>query len=187
MSVMLEALFTGVFASAIGVVAGIAYGAGAARRCSRRSASSCRGGGPVVQPAQPRHLDGHRRRRHRGRGVPAGPQGGEGRADRGAARRGDRPLGDVEARVRDRHVARRGRRCGVHRVGPVGRRSRARSASVRWRVFVGARRARSGHRPARSPGSSVSPLPRAAGYGGHAGPGERDPATRGARRRRPRR
>ena len=62
-SVMLEALFTGVFASAIGVVVGIATAQGPAAACCRRSASSCRRPDTVVQPQHDRRLDGHRHRR----------------------------------------------------------------------------------------------------------------------------
>ena len=114
-SVMLEALFTGVFASAIGVVVGIAHRAGSAAACCRRFGLELPAADTVVKLEHDRHLDGHRHRRDAGRGVPAGPQGGEGCADRGAARRRGR---EHEARRSVRAVfgiVVTRRRRGVHR------------------------------------------------------------------------
>ncbi len=83
-SVMLEALFTGVFASAVGVVAGIGAAQGL-RVVLQAFGVELPAAATVVQLERDRHLDGHGHRRDRGRRVPAGPQGGEGGADRGAA------------------------------------------------------------------------------------------------------
>ena len=83
-SVMIEALFTGVFASAIGVVAGIATAQGLrlvlqAFSLELPAADTVVNSSTIVVSM----VDGHRR--DVGRGVPAGPQGRQGRTDRGAA------------------------------------------------------------------------------------------------------
>ena len=76
---------TGLFASAIGVVAGIGTAKGIAVGVHRRSASTCRPAARVVNSSTIVDLDGRRHRRHRARGVHPGPPGGQGRTDRGPA------------------------------------------------------------------------------------------------------
>ena len=77
--------FIGVFASAVGVVAGIGTGARARARCSTAFGVDLPAGGTVVEPAHDRGLDAHRHRRDLRRGMAAGSPGRQGRADRGAA------------------------------------------------------------------------------------------------------
>ena len=84
-SIRLEALFTGVFASAVGVVLGIGLAQGL------RSVLSAFGvdlpsGGTVHRAPHDRRVDAHRRRRHARRGMAARSPGRQGGADRGAAR-----------------------------------------------------------------------------------------------------
>ena len=104
--------------------AGLAAGVHGVRlRAARRAARSS-------TPRTIVDLDGRRHGRHRARGVPAGPQGREGRTDRGHARRRARPHGHVEAAGRHRHVRHAGGAAFIA-LGLSGGAVSARSASVR--------------------------------------------------------
>ena len=148
-------------------------------RCWRRSASSCRRRRTVVEPRTIVVVDGHRHRRDRGRGVPAGPQGGEGRADRGAARRrASTARRTSKRRAGDRHGRRPSAvRRSSPRACPVA--APGRSASGALAVFVGVAMLGPVHRPSVRPRSSAGRCPRVRGM---AGTLARENATRNPRR-----
>ena len=141
----------------------------------------------VVNSGHDHRLDGHRHRRDRDGGVPAGPQGREGRSrSRRCVTWPSTRTGDVEdagrASAPSSTLGRRGASWPSGLSAAASRSGRSRCARrVRRR-----RGARPGHRPAVRP-IVGSPLPTASGHGRHAGPGERDRETRVARRRRRRR
>ena len=191
-SVVVEALADRRRRLGLGLLAGLAARAGAARRCSRRSASTC----PSTRHGD-RDADGHRRRCSSARSSPCSRPGAG--AARDARRRRSRRCARASAPPRRR----------VARASPIARR-RARAIGVAL-MLVGlfggsAARARAGaaRRWARCSCSSASrcsarcssrrsprvvgrPLERVARHHRAAGARERDRATRAAPRSRPRR
>ena len=183
-SVMLEALFTGVFASAIGVVAGIGMAQGL-RSVLKAFGLELPAAATVVNAEHDRRLDGRSASsvtvvaaylpaRKAAKVAPI-------EALRDAALD---TIGALEAPGRVRHVVDRGRR-GVHRAGPVRRRCRSGRPGCARRVRR-RRGARSGHRPAVRPHrrcAAAAP----AGHGRARWPGRTRRGTRVARRQRRRR
>ena len=120
-SVLVEALIVGVLASLAGLAAGIAVASGL-QMLLAGFGFEMPPGGAVLGPRTVVARDPRRRARHHGRRVRSGPQGGQGAADRGDARR-RRGQHRLRVAAADRHRPR----------GAGPGRGRVAHRAVRWR------------------------------------------------------